>query len=201
MQTVVGLFEKYEDAERAVTSLKKAGLKDEAISLLTRQETIKTDPEGRSPEEASTSAIKSAASGGIVGGLAGLLVGLGSVVVPGLGPVIAGGALATLLGTTAAGAGIGAATGGVVGTLTGMGVTQDEAQRYAEGVKRGGLLVVVQAEAGQVEVVDTILVESNAVDIRRAEEEWKKTGWAQFDETVDPDPKYPHIWGGFQSQR
>jgi hypothetical protein len=201
MQSVVGLFENYEDAERAVAALKKAGLKDEAISLLARKETIKTDPEGRSTEEVSGFALKSAAGGGVVGGLAGLLVGLGSVIVPGLGPVIAGGALATLLGTTAAGAGIGAAAGGVVGTLTGMGVSQNEAQLYAEGVKRGGLLVIAQVEGGQVETADTIMIESKAVDISRAEKEWKNTGWAQFDETVDPDSKYPHIWGGFQSQR
>jgi hypothetical protein len=139
-----------------------------------RKETIKTDPEGRPPEKASDSTMKSAASGGVVGGLAGLLVGLGSVLVPGLGPVIAGGALATLLGTTAAGAGIGAAAGGVVGTLTGLGVSQEEAQLYAEGVKRGGLLVIAEVEAGQVEVADTIMVQTNAVDIRRAEKEWKK---------------------------
>jgi uncharacterized membrane protein len=201
METVVGLFDNHQDAERAVDALKKAGFKDEGISLLARQDTIKTDPEGRPPDKAKDNALKSAAGGGVVGGLAGLLVGIGSVVVPGLGPVIAGGALATLLGTTAAGAGIGAAAGGVIGTLTGMGVSQEEAQLYAEGVKRGGLLVIAQVEAGQVEMADTIMIESNAVDLKRAEKEWKNTGWAQFDESEDPDPKYPHIWGGFQSQR
>jgi hypothetical protein len=201
MKTIIALYEKYEDANRALNALKEAGFKDEAISLLTREETLKSDPEKGSPEEASRSAVKSAAGGGVVGGLAGLLVGLGSVLVPGLGPVIAGGALATLLGTTAAGAGIGAAAGGIVGTLTGMGVSQEEAQLYAEGVKRGGLLVIAQVEAGKAEIVETIMVETNAIDIQQAAEEWKKTGWFQFDESVDPDSKYPHIWGGFQSQR
>jgi uncharacterized membrane protein len=201
MKSIVGLFEKYEDADKAVTALKEAGMKDEGISLLTRKDTYKTDPEGRTKEDASESAAKSAIGGGVTGGLAGLLVGLGSVLVPGLGPVIAGGALATLLGTTAVGAGIGAAAGGIVGTLTGLGVDQEEAQLYAEGVKRGGLLVIAQVEEGQAEMADTIMLDSNAIDIRRVEEEWKKTGWAQFDETVEPDSKYPHIWGGFQSQR
>ena len=72
-----------------------------------------------------------------VSGTAGLLAGLGLLAIPGLGPVVAAGWLAA----TAVGAAAGAATGGVVGALTEAGVSREDADSYAEGVRRGGTLV------------------------------------------------------------
>jgi hypothetical protein len=153
MDTLVALYSRYEDAEQALSSLKEAGFKEEAITVLARQITFDQDPEeAESGDNVVRMAKKNAASGGIIGGLSGFIVGLGSILVPGLGPVIAGGALATAIGATAAGAGLGAAAGGVIGALIGQGVPEEEAQLYAEGVKRGGILVVVRVEDGRSEV-------------------------------------------------
>jgi uncharacterized membrane protein len=202
METLVALYDQNENAEKAVESLREAGFKDEFITILTRQPSLDNDPEeSESSENVARTAGKGAATGGVVGGLSGLIVGLGAIMVPGLGPVLAGSALATALLSTAAGAGIGAASGGIIGALIGQGVPAEQAEVYAEGVKRGGVLVVVTVEDGQAEVARTLLKNSNPVDIDTAAEEWRSAGWSRFEDTLDPDDKYPRIWGGMFNQR
>jgi hypothetical protein len=79
-----------------------------------------------------------------VGGGAGLLAGLGLIAIPGLGTVLAAGPLMAVL----AGAGVGVTAGGLVGALIGLGLPRGAAEAYAEGVRRGGALVVLDlAEA------------------------------------------------------
>ena len=74
-------------------------------------------------------------------------MGLGALAIPGIGPVVAGGALATAFGlaggTAVAGAGIGAAAGGIVGALVGMGIPEEEARYFEAGFREGGVLVTV----------------------------------------------------------
>jgi hypothetical protein len=95
---------------------------------------ILEDTAGGMAEGASIGAI----TGGVIGGLVGLV---GSLLVPGLGPVVVGGVLAsTLLGM-----GLGAATGGLIGALVGMGVPEDEARYFDAGFRKGGTLVTVNA--------------------------------------------------------
>jgi uncharacterized protein (TIGR02271 family) len=77
----------------------------------------------------------------VVGGVIGLLAGVGALAIPGVGPIIAGGALASTL----AGAGIGAAAGGLLGALVGMGVPEEDARHFEQGFQQGGILVTVQA--------------------------------------------------------
>lgn len=74
-------------------------------------------------------------------GAAGLLAGLGAFVLPGIGAVVAAGWLTSAL----TGAVAGGAAGGVVGALIEAGVGEDDAARFADGIKRGGTLVTVRA--------------------------------------------------------
>ena len=69
-------------------------------------------------------------AGGVVGGLTGLLVGLGTLAIPGVGPIMLAGAAATALATTLAGGAIGAAVGGLIGGLVGLGIPEHRAQVY-----------------------------------------------------------------------
>ena len=80
----------------------------------------------------------------MVGGLGGLVIGLGVFAIPGIGPLIEVGSLATALALSALGAGIGAVAGGLVGALISVGIPERQARIYAEAVHRGGLIVVVQ---------------------------------------------------------
>jgi sugar (pentulose or hexulose) kinase len=129
--------------------------------------------------------------------LAGLLIGTGAVIIPGIGPVIAAGTLASVLGATAAGAGIGAGvgaiTGGLVGALSDMGVPEEDAHFYAEGVKRGGLLVVAQVNDADASLSASVMRQTNALEVDAERRSWEASGWQRFDETTTPSRTYPRL--------
>ncbi|MGY4470741.1 hypothetical protein ACVWWK_006450 [Bradyrhizobium sp. LB9.1b] len=116
-----------------------------------------------------------------LGGAAGLLAGLGLLAIPGLGPVVAAGWLAS----TALGAVAGGATGGVVGALTQAGVSDEEAPLYAEGVRRGGTLVSARVPDAERARYDAILNQS-AVNLRDRSAAWQKAGWKSYDPSAQP---------------
>ncbi|MFL5801734.1 MAG: general stress protein [Roseiflexaceae bacterium] len=193
MKTVVGLFENYTDADRAVSELNAHGFSRNEISVAARDTALRDRVVGETGRERAVgeSAGAGAVGGAVVGGLGGLLVGLGALAIPGIGPVIAAGTLATALGTTAAGAGIGAAAGGLIGALVGMGIPEQDANFYAEGVKRGGVLVTVQASDDRAAEALNIMRSARAVDVDTQRRSWNESGWSgRFDETFDPDDRY-----------
>ena len=61
-----------------------------------------------------------------------------SIMVPGLGLIVAGPLAAAL-----AGAGAGAVTGGLIGALVGMGIPESNAQAYEEALRQGGVVIGV----------------------------------------------------------
>lgn len=137
-RTVVGLFRNRADAEQAITDLKDAGFTREQIGIA-----IKDRGEQRELADASdTTPAKGAAAGAVTGGLVGGIIGLlGSLLVPGLGPIVVGGVLESVL----VGAGAGAATGGIIGALVGLGVPEEDARHFDAGFREGGTLVTVDA--------------------------------------------------------
>jgi hypothetical protein len=137
-RTVVGLFARKRDAEAAIRDLKAAGFRDDQIGVALQDREEQGELlESTGAKEAHGAAV-GALSGGLVGGLIGLL---GSLLVPGVGPIIVGGVLASML----TGAGIGAATGGIIGALVGMGVPESDARHFDEGLRLGSTLVTVDA--------------------------------------------------------
>ena len=193
MKTVVGLFEYYQDAERAVNQLSSRGFGKTDISVAARDRVLQERVVGGKDQAVAESAGAGAVGGTAVGGIAGLLVGIGALAIPGIGPVIAAGTLGTALATTAAGAGIGAAAGGLIGALVGLGIPEEDAQFYAEGVKRGGVLVTVQTTDDRASEALNILRQANAVDVNTQRTQWRNSGWNRFDETTMPDESYPRF--------
>jgi hypothetical protein len=159
--TAAGLFSDLHTAKDAVKELKQAGFTDKQIGLAMR---CPDEAEGagevvtstRATQEATTGAV----GGGVLGGLAGLLVAAGVVAIPGVGPLLAGGALASSLGITgasaAAGAGIGAAAGGFVGALVGLDIPELKARQFESAIRSGRVLVLVNAR-GRVSEARAIL--------------------------------------------
>src|SRR6201992_4217524 len=140
-QTLTGLFDRYDDARRAVQDLEAAGVAHRDISL------VANDVRGAHRDEldpATQDAGAGASIGAAVGGLGGLLAGLGLLAIPGIGPVVAAGWLAATAAGAAGGAVIGGIAGGLVGALTHAGVPEADAHVYAEGVRRGGTLVTAR---------------------------------------------------------
>jgi hypothetical protein len=160
-ETIAASFEDRADAERAINALKDAGYSADQIGVALRDRTA----QGELVEDTGTSVAGGTTAGllggGLFGGLVGWLVGIGALAIPGIGPVIAGGALATAFGvaggTAVAGAGIGAAAGGVVGALVGLGLPEEEASYFESGFRTGRTLVTVKAGASRVGEVADIL--------------------------------------------
>ncbi|GJE43443.1 hypothetical protein AEGHOMDF_2622 [Methylobacterium soli] len=78
---------------------------------------------------------------------------------------------------TVTGAGVGAATGGLLGGLTGAGLSEHEAETYAEGVRRGGTLVTVRADEARSDRVLAILDQHGSIDLDERAENWRSQGW------------------------
>ena len=97
----------------------------------------------------------------------------------GAGPVIAAGPLLAAL----TGAGVGAVTGGVVGALVDLGIPDEEAHIYAEGLRRGNVLVIAQVPDTSATAVTRVMYRPGLIDIHREAETWRASGWNRFDET------------------
>jgi hypothetical protein len=154
----VGVFLHRRDAEAALRELSNSGFSMNQVSLVGR-DTPGEPHVGNVADRTKTDegAKAGAGTGAALGGLGGLLVGLGALAIPGIGPVLAGGALATALATTAAGGAIGAAAGGLTGALVGLGIPDDRAHYYNDRVNRGDYLVMVDGTEDEIRRADTIL--------------------------------------------
>lgn len=139
---VIGYYDTEQEAVHAIEKLKRAGYRDEDISVISKNQQdvdhITEETDTKAPEGAATGA----ATGGVLGGLGGVLAGLGTLAIPGIGPVIAAGPIVAGLTGAAAGAGL----GGLAGALIGMGIPEDEAHQYSEYVNQGKILVLVDKE-------------------------------------------------------
>jgi hypothetical protein len=142
--TAIGVFEDKQQAWRAVEALRRAGFAAEDIGLISREDEVPVD-EAKARIDEPRSAGDSAAAGVGIGAAAGAATGLGcglalvSGLIPGVGPVLAGGALTLLL------AGTGAAAGSLLGGLLGLGIPQDEAESFEAELAAGRTLVTAQA--------------------------------------------------------
>lgn len=183
-QTVIALFDRYEDAARGVRALEEGGIAYRDISLVANEGSARQVIPMGTTDDASTGAGTGLAVGSALGGGAGLLAGLGLVAIPGLGPMIAAGWLAA----TAAGAAAGAAAGGIIGALTGAGLSDEDAHVYAEGLRRGGTLVTVRVDDEQEQTARAILGASRAVDVAARARLYRESGWTRFDEAASGSP-------------
>lgn len=153
MRMIAHSYDTYDRAVRVVNALEAAGVPHDDISLMSgdKDRTVATNVAGDTATATGTGT--GATLGTVLGGGAGLLAGLGSLAIPGVGPVVAAGWLIATL----TGAGVGAAAGGLLGSLTGAGVDEADAKGYAEHVGRGGTLVTVRASDEMAMQVEYIL--------------------------------------------
>ncbi len=185
--TISRLYDNYSDAQRAVNDLEAAGVSHSDISIVANNSDNwysadkKIDRDRDGVDDRAEGAGAGAGIGAGVGGAAGLLAGLGLLAIPGLGPVVAAGWLAA----TAVGAAAGAATGGIIGALTEAGVSKDDAETYAEGVRRGGTLVTARVAENDRARLDAIL-DRSAVNIQNRRSAWQKSGWKSYDPAAAP---------------
>ncbi len=165
-RVVSAVFDSHAEAERAISELRGAGISDRAISIVAQQDgkTTTSDGTGGHAHGHDHDPDGDKTRGGIGTGLGiGALLGFGSLLIPGVGPFIAGGALAEALGVTggaiATGALAGGALGGLAGALREHGVSEEDSHYYEERIRAGGYFVSVDTRGAGVDddVVDRIL--------------------------------------------
>lgn len=140
MARISAVFDDQTQAEGAVNQLRNLGVRDAALSLVSRH------------EPAGVGAAEGAGKGALAGAGVGTLFGLAAVLIPGIGPFITAGALASALGVTggaaAAGAIVGGTSGAVAGALSRAGFTKEEADYYGDALEHGAVLVTVDTNGG-----------------------------------------------------
>jgi hypothetical protein len=137
------LFNDKESAEKAYNDALDQGYTPKDINVIMSEDSRKkyydsvlVKEGSKAPEGAGIGGATGATIGGIIGAIAAIGT---SLVIPGLGLVIAGPIVAGL-----AGAGAGGITGGLIGALIGWGIPEDKAKIYESGIKSGGILLGVQ---------------------------------------------------------
>lgn len=151
-------------AEKACGALLDHGVNAKDISLVASEAWVKSksavpapagDPVSQAKGGVSTTTPSDVAAGAAVGAEVGLGLGalavIASLFIPGFGFVTGGGALATAIasavGTTAAGA----LAGGVTGMLKDQGVPAEAAEQHASTVGTGGAIVAINLPSGEME--------------------------------------------------
>jgi hypothetical protein len=143
------LFKNPANAEAAYNDLLARGFTKDDISVVMSEDTHRNHFLNKdiSETELKSKALEGVGIGGAVGGtlgaIAAAIAAVGtSLIIPGLGLVVAGSLAAGL-----AGAGAGAATGGAIGGLIGLGFPDEKAKEYEGGIKRGGVLLSVKTKS------------------------------------------------------
>jgi hypothetical protein len=169
------------DVQNAVRDLVDSGISRDNISV------VASDAAGEyaryhGVDIPADDTLQGAATGTLLGGLGGLVIGLAALAIPGVGPVLAAGPIASAL----VGAGVGAVTGGLIGALVDLGVDEDEAGFYAEGVRRGSTLVVARVADNMADRARAILNRYSPIDISSRASMWRESGWTSFDPKAKP---------------
>ncbi|WP_373522397.1 hypothetical protein [Aquiflexum sp.] len=160
-RVLTGMFRDRQSAERAYNTLHERGYSKDEINLIMSKETREKDYDENHSEKteigtkAAEHAGKGSAIGGTVGAIVGVIAAIGtSVVIPGLGILVAGPLVAGLVG-----AGAGGAAGGLIGALVGSGIPEARAKLYESGIKEGNVVITVTPK--------------NEEDAKYLEENWK----------------------------
>jgi hypothetical protein len=154
---VSAVFDNHADAERAVSELRSAGIADGAISIVAQHDGKNTTTDGNGDTQEFVGKV--AAGAGI-----GTLLGIAALAIPGVGPLVAAGAIASVAipGAAITGAALGGALGGLEKVMTDHGISRVDASYYEGRIKEGGVFVSVDTSAADVspDVVADVLYRS-----------------------------------------
>jgi stress response protein YsnF len=178
-KTIVALYDHRSEAETASRDLQAAGFETSAVEILSHSDLSSGGWSGSDTTGLGTTTGDS--SVGAAGGMARTDLSTGYVASPNTVP------------GTGMGAGMGSTTGGITGTtgsgiltrLSGWGIPNQDAQVYAEGVRRGGSLLKLRLDEEDVDRAMEVLERGNVVDVEERSAAYRNSGWTGFDESAD----------------
>ena len=180
MSTLYASFVDASAAERAAGALLDHDARSADISILAHEDYVATrtnkDLDAGHAERSAKEGISTTTPGDVaIGATKGAAVGLGvgiaaalaSLIVPGFGIVIGGGALAAAITGGAATVAAGAAAGGVAGYLKDQGVPAEMVTKYSNTFYEGGAILALAVPSGDLDGIEAeaILAKYGAVNI------------------------------------
>ena len=154
-------------AESVVDELRLAGFSNTDVSVLFPDSEGTQEFAHTNSTKAPEGAVIGASAGGFFGGVTGWLMGLGTLAIPGAGPLIAAGPIFAAL----SGVAVGATAGGLSGALAGLGFPEYEAKLYAGKLQDGNILIAAHTEnTHEVKIAREIFERADAHDIGVTEE-------------------------------
>jgi hypothetical protein len=138
--SVVGVYTHLDEAENAVRKLGEGGFPIQHVSIIAQD--LGSEKKIHGFVTACDVAKSSARTGAWVGGIFGLLVGAAFLWVPGVGPLVVAGSMASVLLGGLEGAVAGATSAGLLGWLMSLGISKQHILKYEQHVKAGKYLVI-----------------------------------------------------------
>jgi hypothetical protein len=161
-KTVIALFEFEEEANRAADELVEHGFRREQVNIIAGHDLSRPEEHVSASENVEGKVMGAVGKGlAVGGGLGAIAGGVSSLLIPGVGPLVLGGALAT----TFLGAGLGASVGGVMAGLMKAGVTESDARLFESALRHGGVVLTVQTDGAQARQAVDILDRKGALDM------------------------------------
>jgi hypothetical protein len=145
---IIAIFDDRGKAQGAIDDLWHAGFRHDQIGILTPGQGVRVAETitGKEEKDAATGTAVGAVAGGTLGALVGA-VAVGAI--PGIGPILAGGILTGVV----TGAAAGAALGAFLGPFVAMGMSEEDARRYAGELRAGRTIIVVHPEDREDEAI------------------------------------------------
>lgn len=146
---ISAVFDSDEEAREAISALRSEGVTDASLSLITQRRgtTTTSNVDGDVVDEEHSNLLRGILGGGALG--AGL--GIAALAIPGVGPLVAAGAIAASAVPEALA--IGAVAGAVLGTaneaLKNHGVSDDDIEYYGSSLKKSGSVLVTVHPHGE----------------------------------------------------
>lgn len=153
---VLGLFESDAAAVSSARALRELGVARHRVSIVARSHAL----EGALAERSGASPgveLEDSLAAARVGELSAYLIAAVAVVLPGIGPIVAGGPLAAELSDAA-----GHLAGGLAASLQRAGLDASRAEGWASRVHRGAVLVGVHVAVVDVDAVEVSLTRHGA---------------------------------------
>ncbi|HEX6718264.1 MAG TPA: hypothetical protein VF088_14195 [Pyrinomonadaceae bacterium] len=193
MKAVTGVFRSNDNAENAVNALRSLGIPEKRIGIVrpgTAPERLEAGVPVSDTEDPGMGRAMGAAVGGAMGAAGGATAGLAaaSLVVPGVGPLLAFGMVgAALLGVV--GAAAGSAVGDTVEEELGEGIPHEDVYLYEDSLRHGHTVLIVYADEGeQADRAAKVMQNAGAEDLDTLRENW----WREL-----RDEERTHYTGNF----
>jgi uncharacterized membrane protein len=158
----VAVFDQHQDAEKAIRELQRGGFDMKKLSIVGRD--YHTEEHAVGFYNAGDRVKYWGKHGAFWGTIFGILFAPAFFWIPGIGPILTGGIIGSVLMGTVEGAAVGAAvvggTSALAGALASLGIPKDSVIRYEGDLKANKFLLIASGTASEVERARSLLVEA-----------------------------------------